>query len=408
MNWRGSLTRTLLVRCAGAVTSLGYGLLLADVLAPAAMGEFTIAVSVAIVAAAVSKLGLDNYLMRHAAHRPREAAGVTMRCLCAAGAAGALAWAGLGFVPAAGGSFGVLLLGIPFLAMSYVLAGLLKAGDLPAAAVFLESGAWQSVMCVCAVSMSFGVSDSPLLVAVCFAAGNALVLAGFLFVAWRQVFRGEFPAGRISPSPNVRRGEVAALAGVSVGHVCIRWTDVLWLAWWLDPAQVAAYAVCTRIAGGLAIIDNAVSAVAAPRFARHFERGETRPLRRELLRACAISGASGILGAAALMLLASPVLDWLGPPYSDAAGILRLAAAAMAVQLALAPIGHLSQMSGRAADHLKSVALALALQQTAYLLLIPKFGMTVALLGFALSRTLAFVLTLALLRRREEFNWLPP
>ena len=48
----------------------------------------------------------------------------------------------------------------------------------------------------------------------------------------------------------------------------------------------------------------------------------------------------------------------------------------------------------------------LALQQVAYLLLIPRFGMAGALVGFALPQALAGLFTLALLRRRQEFGWL--
>ncbi len=411
MNQQASLTRTFLVRCVGAAASLGYGLLLADVLAPAAMGEFTIAVSVAVIAATVSKLGLDAYLTRHASGHPEQAARLTMHCLCAAGATGALVWVLCASVapalfPAAGGAFTVLLLGIPILAMSHVLTGLLKAGDLPAAAVFLESGAWQSLMSACAILMSFGGNSSLLFVAVWFAVGNALVLTGFLLVAWQLVFRGDSPASRPIRSLNTGMGEVAALAGISVGNVCMRWTDTLWLAWWLTPAEVAVYVVCTRLASGIAIIDNVVNAVASPRFARQFEEGETRLLRRELWRACAISGALGILGAGMLILLAPLALGWLGPPYSDAVGLLRLAAVAIAAQVALVPIGHLAQMSGRAVDHLKSVGLALALQQAAFLILIPEIGVLAAVFGFAFSRVLVFLLTLAFLRRRSGFGWI--
>lgn len=409
MNWHDSLTQTFLVRCAGAAASLGYGLLLADVLAPAAMGEFTIAVSVAVISATVAKFGLDAYLLRSAAGHPRQALRITVRCLGAAGLAGVFAWtlcvwAGAVLRPGAGAAFDVLLLGIPFLAMGYVLAGLLKAGDLPAAAIFLETGAWQTVMCACAVLMRIAGSDSTILVAACFAAGAALVFAVFLLVAVRFVFHG----GSIKESgPSaVRLREVAPLAGIAIGSVFMRWSDILWIAWWLDAREVAVYMICTRLASGIAIIDNTVNAIAAPRFARQHERGQTRVLRREFRRACATSAAFAALGAAAVAFLGPHVLDWLGDPYSGASAILQLAAVAMAVQVSLAPIGHLAAMSGRAPDHLKAVGLALALQQFAFLLLIPQFGMTAALFGFALSRTLAFLVTLALLRRRNEFHWI--
>lgn len=398
---RDSRTRTFLVRCVGAVASLGYGLLLADVLAPAAMGEFTVAVSVAVIAATVSKLGLDAYLMRHAAVRPREAAGVTIRCLCAAGLAGALAWALCVWVGSSvrpGVEFGVLLLGIPFLAMSYVLTGLLKAGDFPAAATFLETGAWQCAMCACAILMLIAGSDSPIVVAVFFAAGSALVFFVFLSVAGRLAFGGGPAAWRERPAPDVRVREVAALAGVSVGNVLMRWSDALWLAWFLEAPEVAVYVVCTRLAGAIAFIDPAVNAVAAPRFARLHAQGDLRELRRELVRACAVSGAWGTVAAVAVALVGPLILGWLGPPYSEAAGLVRLAAAPMAAQVALVPVGHLAAMSGRAADHFRATALGLALQQAAFLLLIPEFGTVAALFGFALARILVYLLTLALLR----------
>lgn len=404
LNWWDSVTRTLLVRCAGAVASLGYGLLLADVLAPAAMGEFTIAVSIAVISATVSKFGLDAYLMRAAAAQPRNALGITMRSLGAAGLAGVFAWwlcvwANSVLRPGAGAEFDVLLLGIPFLAMGYVLTGLLKAGDLPAAAVFLETGAWQTVMCACAILMHIAGSDSATLVAVCFAAGAALMFGAFLFVAARHVFQGEsVPKNRPS---SVRLREVAPLASIAIGSAVMRWSDTLWVAWWLDARDVAVYMVCTRLAAGVAIAENVVNAIAAPSFARRHERGETRALRREFRRACAVSGALAALGAVAVALLGPHALDWLGAPYSEASAILQLAAAAMVVQVALSPIGHLAAMSGRAPDYFKALGLALALQQLAFLLMIPRFGMAAALFGFALSRTLAYLITLALMRRRS-------
>ncbi len=411
MNWRDSVSLAFLVRCVGAAGSLGYGLLLAGMLSPTAMGEFTVAVSVAIIAATVSRFGLDAYLMRCAACEPGELRFIASRCLAASCLAGILAWgicvwAGRGADFAAGPFFAILLLGIPFLAMSYVLAGLLKAGGLPAAAVFLETGGWQCLMCVCAILMYLAGSDSPFLVAVCFALGNALMFAVFLHVSWRASFGFGLPARSVDSASRPGLREVAPLAGLSVGNVIMRWSDTLWIAWWLAPGEVAVYVVCTRLAGGIAFIDHAINAIAAPRFARQHQSGETQTLRREFLRACAMSGMFGALGAAAVALLGPYVLDWLGDPYSGAGLILRLAAVAMAVQVALVPIGHLAAMSGRASDHFKATILALALQQTAFLLLIPSFGMVAALSGFALSRIFAHLLTLAILRGRSEFTWL--
>ena len=397
------------MRCIGAAASLGYGLLLADVLAPVAMGEFAVGVSVAVIAATVAKCGLDAHLMRYAAERPEAVGRLAARCLAMAGTAGAVAGGvcvaiGFGACAEATVTFATMQVAVPFLAMGFVLAGLLKAGNLPGAAVFLETGGWQTAMCVSAVGMRFAGSDSLAVVAVCFTAGSALALFAALAVARSFVF-GSAPS---HADTRIRFREAAPLAAVSVCHVLVRWTDVLWLAWWFDATTVAVYAVCTRLAGGIAFVGHAVNAVAAPRFAHHHRRSETRALRGEFRRAIAISALCGTLGAATMVLLGPFVLQLLGSgsTYLEGVGILQAAAVLMAVHVTLATVGDLAVMSGRAADHLKGAAAMLLVQQAAYVVLIPQFGMAGALAGFALPQAFAYLLTLALLRRRREFGWL--
>ena len=399
------------MRCVGAVASLVYGLLLADVLTPADMGEFVLAVSVALIAATFAKCGLDVYVLRRAATRPEDAWRVASRCLTVAGLVGALFWigsatVGSGFRAASSLTFDVLHAAIPFLAMCYVLAGLLKARDFPAAAVFLETGGWQSAMCVCAILMRYSGSDSLLLVAACFAAGSALVFTAFLTAARRLTFDSHPPTPRRTAPDAVRIREVAPFAALSVCNVLIRWSDTLWLGWWIDARAVAVYAVCTRLAGGITFIGHAINTIAAPRFARHHGQAQVGVLRMEFVRACAASAVIAVLAVAAIAFIGPFILNRLGPPYADSAGILQVAAALMAVRVTLMPVGHLAEMSGRAMDHLKATGTMLAVQQAAYLLLIPRFGMAAALVGFALPQTLASLFTLALLRRRREFGWL--
>lgn len=400
-----AIPRALLARCAGAAAGLGYGLLLADALAPGAMGEFAAAVSVAMVAATVSKCGLDVLLMRRAASRPGDAGGLAARCAGGAGLLGAALWLGGAWAafearPDAAWTLTAFLAAIPFLAMSFVLGGLLKAGNLAAAAVFLETGAWQAAMCACAVCLQWLGSDSLAVVAATFAAAAAATFACSAAAAGRLVHRRRRASpGRAAPDSKVRATEVAPLGALAAVQVAMRWSDTLWVAWWLGAEAVAVYAVCTRLAGGVALADHAVNAVTAPRFARHHAHGDARALRAESRRAIGASAALGALAAAAVAALARPVLDLLGAPYSEAAGVAQAAAALMAAHVALVPAGHLAAMSGRAADHLKATALMFAAQQVAFLLLIPPLGMVGALIGFALPQALANLLTLGLLRR---------
>lgn len=401
----GSVPRLVLLRATGAAASVGYGLLLADLLDPVDMGRFASAVSATLILATVSKCGLDAYLMRHAAQHPESAGRLALRCTAVAGAVGACLWlvylaTGTQLHAATGWVLGVFLLAIPFLAMSYVLGGLLKSGNAPGAAIFVETGGWQAAMCVCAIGMHLAGSDSLAVVAVAFA-GAAVLLFGFALGAAARIVDTPF-CRSATRFDLVRVRETAQLAALSVAHVAMRWSDLLWLALWLDAETVAIYAICTRLAGGVAFVDHAVNAVAAPRFARRHGSGKMRLLRTELRRAVVVSAACGALAAGALMLVGPMILGFLGAPYAGSVGVLRIAAGLAAVHVALVPIGHLAAMSGCAADHLKATCTLLTLQQLVYLLLIPQFGMAGALVGFALPQALANLLTLALLRHNSR------
>ncbi|WP_446830491.1 lipopolysaccharide biosynthesis protein [Candidatus Foliamicus sp.] len=410
MTGPAALSRTFLVRCFCGAASVGYSLLLADVLAVADMGRFAATVSVAVIAATVAKCGLDAYLLRTAATHPQGARPITVRCLAFAGLAGAVFWAVGGGAPIETGSayaaaFRVFLAGVPFLAMGFVLAGLLKAASRPAAALLLEMGGWQTVMCLCAILMRQTGSDSLLLVAVCFAVGPTLLFAGFFLMSERLIFsRAVSPDPRSPPSSRIQLRNVAPFAAVSICHVLIRWSDALWLAFWLDVEAVAIYVVCTRLAGGISFVDHAVNALAAPRFARYHASRNTKALRTDFRRVCMTSCGLGALGATALISLAPIILGFFGAPYAESAGLLQTAAVLMAVHVTLVPVGHLAAMSGRAIDHFKASGVMLLLQQAIYLLAIPRFGMAGALLGFALPQVFANLLTLALLLRRGVFD----
>lgn len=400
-----SASRTFLVRCVGATASLGFSLLLANVLTPTAMGTFAIAVSVAIIAATVSTCGLHAYVLYCTVEHP-DIRRIAAFCLAIAGVVGAL-WAtcfpgSFDIQPAVHHSaFVVFQLAVPFLAMNFVLSGLLKAGNFPAAAIFLDTGCWQTAMCACAILMLYTGNDSLLVVAACFSAGAALAFAGFLAAVKRLVLNVKPSGERTAPQPIIRVREVTPLAAASIVQVLIRWSDTLWLALWLDAQAVAVYTVCTRLAGSIAFIDQAINAIAAPRFARHHRNRETHALHMEFRRAIAISAAFGVLSASAMALLAPFILGLIGPPYTDSAGILQIAAALMAIHVTLVPVGHLAVMSGRGPDYLKASCAALALQQAVYLLLIPHLGMAAALAGFALPQALANLLTWRWAGRRE-------
>jgi len=80
--------------------------------------------------------------------------------------------------------------------------------------------------------------------------------------------------------------------------------------------------------------------------------------------------------------------------------ILLFAAMATVAQVVWVPIAHFAIMTGRASVYFKATTIALAVQQLAFLLFIPHYGVMAALFGFALSRMLSFLITFGVLRHR--------
>jgi len=151
---------------------------------------------------------------------------------------------------------------------------------------------------------------------------------------------------------------------------------------------------------GVFVIFNLIMTRCDTEFAQGHTWKSMASARRELRHACTISGVWGAVVAIMVILIGPLLMDWLGPPYSEATDILLFAAMATVAQVVWVPIAHFAIMTGRASVYLKATTIALAVQQLAFLLFIPHYGVMAALFGFALSRMLSFLITFGVLRHR--------
>lgn len=126
----------------------------------------------------------------------------------------------------------------------------------------------------------------------------------------------------------------------------------------IGSAAAGGYAVATKIAFTLTLVEFAANRALSPIVARLHVQGEHRRLQSALTKT-----ARGVLGLAALggaliIVFATPLLAFFGPGYSGSEGVLRVLVVAWLVNLAGGPCGLLLVMTGRERDAAAGLASA--------------------------------------------------
>lgn len=180
-----------------------------------------------------------------------------------------------------------------------------------------------------------------------------------------------------------------------VAQVLRQNADLIILAMTVEPAQIALYYAATRVASMLGLIEFAVGAAAAHRFARIDGQTSPNELTALVRQSCHLTFWPTLLAALAISALAGPVLSLFGEAYLASQPVVWLLAAGYAIRALIGPAEELLIMRG----HGRSAMLAqfIGLEMTVILSwqYIPQFGIMGAAIGMfgalvATTATLAF------------------
>ena len=184
-----------------------------------------------------------------------------------------------------------------------------------------------------------------------------------------------------------------------VAQVLRQNVDIIVLAMYVEPGQLALYFAATRVASMLGLIEFAVGAAAAHRFARIRPDSGTDELRHLARQSANLTFWPTLIAAGGLALLATPVLALFGAAYVDAAPLVLIMALGFVLRAAIGPAEEFLMMRG----HSRAVMLAqfLGLETTALLCwrFVPEQGATGAALG-VLGALAVTTLVLAICCRR--------
>lgn len=385
----------MLVKVLAAGAAFLMNLVVARSLGASEAGLFFFGLTLITLLAAISRMGLDNSLVRFVAAEHNQQNSTAVLGVYRKG----MLWAsGLSLVITGL----LLLLNAPLNHWVFSLAGFdqvlwVMAFALPLVALYtLHAQALQGLkrITVAMLTLNVLVPLGVLLVLLLVPLHNAQQ------VAWIYVAACAFPllfgwlcwqrsAPRSSAKPHfdsrVLLASCLPLWGVMLFGQMVQWSSQLMLGVWGSTTDVALFAIAQRTAMLTSFVLVAVNAISAPRFAAMHRQGDMQGLRRTAL----LSARLMLLAALPIVLFMLLFPEWLmglfGPEFAAAAPVLMILVLGQFVNIATGSVGFLLSMTGHERQLRLNVFIGAVLGVGLGLLMIPGYGM----LGGAIATAVA-------------------
>jgi O-antigen/teichoic acid export membrane protein len=252
-----------------------------------------------------------------------------------------------------------------------------------------------------------------LLAAVWLGGGGAGAVIAALVLSRLAVAATWWASHAIRPWPlpaRMRRADALYAAGVSGNGLLFQglaYSDLIMVGILAGPAQVALYAVASKLAMVLLASRELVTPLLEPRMGYLLGRGSRSDLRREYDQVRAISMIVALALLVPLVGGSRPLLAWFGAD-APATGVLLILAASALTHAAFGHSGMLLMMAGRVGWSLAASALLLAGNIALNALWIPRFGALGAASATLVSSSAVQILRVVIIDRLEDvttMNW---
>ncbi|MDH3222269.1 MAG: flippase [Gemmatimonadota bacterium] len=385
------------MRIAGAVLALGFNVVLARFLGASGAGVYLLALTVVTVGTVLSRLGMDNALVRFvAAHASREdwgtVRGVHRTAMAIAGGASlavmVLLIAGGPFL--AESVFGKPELTLPLRIMALAVLpmsfALLHGESLKGIERIIPSQFIQWVMLPAsllalswAVLPRWGAAGG----AAAYVAGAALT-AAIAAAVWRRSLgqhrseAGTFEAGRLL------RASTPLMWAASLNMI-MTWIGMVALGVFATSADVGVFGVASRLSVLVGFVVIAVNSVASPRFAALHAAGRAAELKRMVT---ITGGVMAILAGpvlVAVVVMAEPILAVFGDEFVAGALPLRVLCIGQALLVLTGPATPLLMMTGHELQVRNAIGVSALLSVALNAILVPTHGITGAAVASAVT-----------------------
>jgi O-antigen/teichoic acid export membrane protein len=350
----------LLVRVAGAGLGFAFNVALARVLGADGLGIYHLALTFALIASVVGRVGMDAALLKfgatsHAAMDGRRLAAVhrmgmgmaTLGCgIVAASTFLAADWlaATLYSDPAIAAPLRLMSLALLPFALLNLYGELLKAGHHQALSSFVQGAALPMVSLLLLFVFAGHLKDASAAAAIYLAATVAVCLSSY--VLWRR----SVPRGHSRETKSLRFRELLGTAmpmyGSAIADVVMTFSDVLILGMFATATEVGIYTAAARTALLTRFLLLANSAVVAPRFAALHAANDKEGVARLALRSTLLTTFSSVPLLLIFIVFPEKILSLFGPQFEAGAQVLIVLSIGQFVNAMTGPVGYLLNMSG--------------------------------------------------------------
>jgi len=187
-----------------------------------------------------------------------------------------------------------------------------------------------------------------------------------------------------------------------------KYTDILLLGYFGEPAEVGIYRVTVQAAGLVAFGSQAVVLIAAPHFARLHARGEHERLQKAVSGSSWLTFGSALILAVAFIAMGEDILSFaFGPEYVAGYSALCILAVGRLLASTMGPVAILLGMSGHERYTAATVGAGAVVNIGLNIILIPMLGLNGAAISSALALVCWHVVLWHAARRKLGINTLP-
>ena len=228
------------------------------------------------------------------------------------------------------------------------------------------------------------------------------LLLGFIF--WKQ----SAPETPVITSFSSSRLYQACLPlwGVTILAQVIQWSSQIMLGIWSTAEEVAFFATAQRTAMLTSFVLFAVNAIAAPKFAAMHAQNDTEGLKKTAILSVRLMLVAAIPALAVMLLFPEWLMSFFGDEFKAAATALVILSLGQFVNIATGSVGYLLSMTGLERKVRDNMVISTTLGLILGLTLIPSFGLTGAAIATASAIASQNLLGVYQVRKYLGFNTL--
>ncbi|AIC96097.1 flippase [Shouchella lehensis] len=400
------------VKGSGAVMSFLTTILIARLLGAEGNGVFFIALSIMTFSSVISRLGMDNALLKYSAlsHTDNNTSwlkGVIKQSFLTVLIVGALITLLLQIIsPLLGGIFNDSSLIIPLQLMAFAIipfsifnlnSELLKSMGKPKVALAIQSPALHLIFLLTLILFSQNIS--PYRVVLLYVIATFVVLIISIIVVKKNL---PLDYNKVEPENDYRSFMRTALPllWVNALNVLISTTDIFMLGFWTSTDDVGVYSAVMRVVLFSSMILVSINSIVAPKFATLWDKKEYKKL--EKFSSDVTIGMTGLSFIILLPFLLFPtvIMSFFGESFATGDKPLMIMAIGQFFVLATGPVGYLLMMSGHEKFYRNNVIISAVLNVLLNLTLIPFLGINGAALSTSISLIVKNILAVLYVRKK--------